>query len=354
MASASCVKPGDSGCGSSVSVIIPVYGSGPALKECLENLQKTEGISFEVLLIDDGSPEPVRDEVLGLDLQSYRYEENRGPSYALNRGLEKAKGEFIVVLNSDVQVHPQSLNQLVKALEEREEYGFAVTKLLNSAVPTTVDSVGDALLIGGGGYRLGHEMADRGQYDHPHPVLSAAGTASIYRRSLLKELGGFDGDFFGYLEDLDLSLRAQLRGFRCLYVPSAIVYHHGGSTFHLRGKGNIFRLITRNQIWLVVKNYPGSVFLRAVPRILVFQLLWLALLVSRGFLWHYVRGMVEAFLGLPKMFRKRRHIQRERKTTPRQFWQLLQESERDIAEWQQSLQPSQRSLLLRVYFSLFG
>ena len=174
-----------------------------------------------------------------------------------------------------------------------------------------------------------------------------------YRRTVLEDVGGFDEDFFGYLEDLDLSLRAQLRGYRGLYVPSAVVYHQGGATFEARGKKEIFRLITRNQIWVVAKNYPAAVLLRTLPRIIVFQVLWMGLMLSRGLLSTCLRGFWEAFRGLPRMLRKRRHIQRSRSITPREFWEMLKYSEQEIAAWQQRLEPAERSLLLRIYFGLF-
>lgn len=337
-----------------VFVIIPVYGNGFYLARCLESLRAVEGLRLKVLLVDDGSPEAVADHLTWPEVRCHRLEENHGPAYAVNRGIEETASDWVLVLNSDVQVPPASLNHLLETLAERPGYDFAVAKLLLPKDPPTLDSVGDGLLIGGGGYRIGHDEVERGQYSLVRPVLSAAGTASIYRRSLLEELGGFDEDFFGFLEDLDLSLRAHLRGYQGLYVPTAVVYHQGGVTFKCRGDKEIFRLITRNQIWVMVKNYPATVLLRALPRILVFQPLWLALMTSRGLLGSYLRGLGEALLGLPRMLRKRRHIQRSRKITPPQFWQLLKNSEREIAAWQRRLPPAERSLLLRIYFGLFG
>jgi len=145
-----------------------------------------------------------------------------------------------------------------------------------------------------------------------------------------------------------------LRGHRCLYVPSAVVYHHGGVTFKNRGEKEIYRLITRNQIWVVVKNYPAAVLLRALPRLLFFHLLWAALMVSRDLVGPYLRGVWEALRGLPRMLGKRRQIQRSRKISSAQFWKLLKGSEQQIADWQRGLPPAERSLLLCLYFGLFG
>jgi hypothetical protein len=286
-------------------------------------------------------------------IRCYRLETNHGPSHAINRGLEKTADYWVVILNSDVQVRPGSLTRLIEALEERPEYDFAVAKILQDNEPFAVDSAGDGMLLGGGAYRIGHGEVDGRVMSLPRPILSATATASAYRRTVLEDVGGFDEDFFGFLEDLDLSLRAQLRGYRGLYVPSAVVYHQGGATFEARGKKEIFRLITRNQIWVVAKNYPAAVLLRALPRIIVFQVLWMGLMLSRGLLKACLRGFWEAFRGLPRMLRKRRHIQRSRSITPQEFWQMIEHSEQEIAAWQQRLEPTKRSLLLRIYFGLF-
>ena len=339
--------------GGSISVIIPVFGDLYSIEQCLESLPAESGRNLQVLLVDDGSPRPVAEKLDLPGIRWHRLETNHGPGHAINRGLDETAGCWVIVLNSDVQIRPGCLNRLIDELEERPEYDFAVAKILQDNEPCAVGSAGDGLLLGGGGYRIGHGEVDGRAMSLPRPILSATTTASAYRRTVLEEVGGFDEDFFGFMEDLDLSLRARLRGYRGLYVPSAVVYHQGSATFEARGKKEIFRLITRNQIWVVAKNYPATVFLRALPRIIVFQVLWMGLMLSRGLLKACLRGFWEAFRGLPRMLRKRRQIQRSRSITPREFWEMLKHSEQEIAAWQQRLEPAERSLLLRIYFGLF-
>ena len=337
----------------SISVIIPVFGDVYYIEQCLESLPAESGRKLQVLLVDDGSPRPLAEKLDLPGIRWHRLETNHGPAHAINRGLDETAGCWVVVLNSDVQVHPGSLTRLIEALEERPEYDFAVARVLQDKEPFAVDSIGDGMLLGGGAYRIGHGEVGGKVISLPRPILSATTTASAYRRAVLEDVGGFDEDFFGFMEDLDLSLRARLRGYRGLYVPSAVVYHQGSATFEARGKKEIFRLITRNQIWVVAKNYPATVFLRALPRIIVFQVLWMGLMLSRGLLKACLRGFWEAFRGMPRMLRKRRHIQRSRSITPREFWEMLKYSEQEIAAWQQRLEPAERSLLLRIYFGLF-
>ena len=337
----------------SISVIIPVFGDLYSIEQCLESLPAESGRNLQVLLVDDGSPRPVAEKLDLPGIRWHRLETNHGPGHAINRGLEETAGCWVVVLNSDVLICPGCLDRLIDALEERPEYDFAVAKILQANEPFAVDSTGDGMLLGGAAYRIGHDEVDGRVMSLPRPILSATTTASAYRRTVLEDVGGFDEDFFGFMEDLDLSLRARLRGYRGLYVPSAVVYHQGSATFEARGKKEIFRLITRNQIWVVAKNYPASVLLRALPRIIVFQTLWMSLMLSRGLLKACLRGFWEAFRGLPRMLRKRRQIQRSRSITPREFWEMLKHSEQEIAAWQQRLEPTERSLLLRIYFGFF-
>ena len=262
---------------------------------------------------------------------------------------------FTLTMPFTLEVAPDiPADLLVRSLEEHPEYDFAVAKLITASEPPRIDCSGDGLLIGGGGYRIGQGEPLGEQAEAPRAVLGAAGTASVFRRSALEEAGRFDESFYGFLEDVDLSLRAQLLGHRCLYVPAAVVYHDGGATFKGRGDSEILRLITRNQIWVVVKNYPAGVLFKALPRILVFQALWFVFMVWRGQLASYLRGAGGAFRGLAPILKKRRQIQQSRRLTVGQFWQLLRESEREIAAWQKRLPKRERSLLLATYFGLFG
>ncbi|MFQ5696142.1 MAG: glycosyltransferase family 2 protein [Terriglobia bacterium] len=338
----------------SVSVIIPAYGNGLHLERCLESLLGRGPIPFTVHVVDDGSPEPIELPGSWPGVRCHRRERNCGPVSAVQYALTQTADDWIVLLNSDVRVGPESLRRLLEVLREYPEYDVAVPKLLRSQQQRVIDSAGDAVLMGGGSYRVGAGERDLGQYDGLRRVPTAASTLCATRRSLLEELGGLDQDFIGFLEDVDLALRARLRGYRCVYVPSAEAFHEGGASFGHWKESDILRLITRNQIWVVAKNFPVAVLWRALPRILVFQTLWLGLMLSRGFLGAYLRGVGQALLGLPRMLRKRREIQAGRKIPAQEFLRLLVQAEREIAAWQRRLARRQRSTLLRWYFGLFG
>src|SRR5581483_6540227 len=112
-------------------------------------------------------------------------------------------------------------------IEGDPQLGFVTGKLLRATQRTHIDGAGDAMLLAGAAYRLGNLDKDIGQFDRTTPVLSGCGAAVLYRRDVLLETGGLDLDFFAYLDDLDLALRAQLMGYSGLFLPDAFAYHIG-------------------------------------------------------------------------------------------------------------------------------
>ena len=163
-----------------------------------------------------------------------------------------------------------------------------------------------------------------------------------------------DENFFAYLDDIDLCLRMYLAGYSGIYVPDAVAYHVGSATLGSPVHPKIIQWMTRNQIFLLVKNYPLPVLLRLLPRIAIYQLLWFALSVKRGALIAYLTGMAKAILALPKMLRQRSQVRRAKKISNRQFLDLLRQSERQVYEWHQQRSPESRSGLLNIYFRVFG
>jgi GT2 family glycosyltransferase len=162
---------------------------------------------------------------------------------------------------------------------------------------------------------------DEGQFDREEYVFSACGGSSVYRRTLLDQIGLLDDDFFFSLEDVDLGWRAQLVGWRCLYTPTAIVYHHlsatgGGVTASYYGG--------RNLIYVLVKDYP--LWRKYGWRIVQAQIKlgWEALRAWRGEAARArLRGMIAGLLGVPRMLRKRREIQAQRRLTDAEIEALL-------------------------------
>ena len=333
-----------------VAVVIPNWNTREFLGPCLESLRRQTFRGFETVVVDsastDGSVGFVEENFP--EVRTLALPENRGFSGAVNAGIEASDAELVVLLNNDTEQDPGWLEALVEAAERRPEAGLFASKLVDFRDRRRLDGAGDALRPSGFPYRLGHGEVDRGQFEGEEFVFGACAAAALYRRSLFEDVGLFDEDFFSNCEDGDLSFRAQLAGYRCLYVPRSVVYHMGSaSTGGTRSTTNT-KLGTQNSINLLVKNLPRSLILRALPHLLVGQLLRLltALLFSGGLLRAYAAGLAGAWRMLPLMLKKRREIQARRRVSDGYVWELLRESSRRAAQSQRRRARDQVSMRL--------
>src|SRR4030088_2108591 len=262
-----------------VSIIIPALKRPDLTQRCIDSVlrQSLPDTEYEIVVVEnDAAPETVLPGPLPKAVRRIDLAENYGTTGSINRGVAESSSEYVLLLNNDVELGPQFLVTLTSVLSTAQEYGFATGKLISAAGNRDrLDGAGDALLRGGGAFRLGHSDLDVGQFDRSRPVLAGCGAATLFRRSVFEEVQGLDEDFFAYLDDVDLALRAQLLGHEGIYVPDAFAYHIGSATLGRALHPKIVEWMTRYQILLVAKNYPSGVLLRLLPQIVVFQVLWL-------------------------------------------------------------------------------
>jgi len=296
------------------SVIIPNWNGAHHLPTCLESLRRQTYPHFEVIVADNGSTDGSLD-LLARDYPWVRVlplGENRGFAGACNAGMRIAQGEFIVLLNNDTEADPRWLEEVVAAFERHPEAGIVASKMLLFDRRDTFHTAGDFYRLDGIPGNRGVWQRDEGQYDREEYVFSACGGSAAYRRAMLEQVGLLDEDFFYSCEDVDLAWRAQLAGWRCVYAPRAVVYHKLSAT----GGGTTASFYDgRNFIYLLVKDYPGDlwrVHWRAVLRAQL-RVTWEALRAWRGAAARArLRGQLAGLLGIPKMLRKRRAVQRSR------------------------------------------
>jgi GT2 family glycosyltransferase len=265
---------------------------------------------LEIIVVDngskDGSVEWVQNTFPNVHLIAN--DRNLGFAAANNQALHAARGEYIATLNNDAWATPTWLAELVRAAQSDPSVGMCASKMLFADRPYMINSTGINLDWAGIAWdRQGGELDDK-QENEPVEVFGPCAGAALYRREMLEELGGFDEDFFAYLEDVDLAWRARLAGWRCLYVPNAVVYHHHSATAK---EGSYFKnyLLGRNKIWLLAKNYPMPYLLKYLPIIVLYD--WGTLpysLVVRGD-WSAINGRLAALRDIRKLWRKRRATQ---------------------------------------------
>jgi GT2 family glycosyltransferase len=297
-----------------LTVTIANYNGRAMLAEMLASVARQTLAPAEVVVVDDCSEDDSIDYLQANwpQVRIVKQPERRGVTAALNACLAAAQTELVGLFNNDMELAPDCLAELVAEIERHPRIGSVTPKMLDFAERSSLDGAGDALSWRGGGRRRGHEQRDVGQYEEAQEVFGPCGGAALYRRGALDAVGGFDEAYFAYYEDIDWAFRAQLQGFRCRYVPSAVLYHRGSATL---GRGmsefNGYHL-WRNPVWLIAKCYPAGALLRHAPDILHGQAGNLYTAVRAGRLRTWARAMRDALAGLPAALAKRRAIQRGR------------------------------------------
>ena len=355
-----------------VAIAIPALHRPDLTARCIDFIQQQTlpPGEWEIVVVENEArageilPDPLPRNTRRIELPA-----NEGTTGSINRVVAATDAPYILLLNNDVELAPEYLARLVAALNADAKLGFATGKLLRATERTQLDGAGDAMLLAGASYRLGHRDRDVGQFDRTMPVLSGGGAAVLYRREAFVASGGLDPEFFAYLDDLDLALRVQLAGFTGLYRPDAIAYHVGSATLgeplgpnEGRSGGRraprlhprVIELITRNQLYLLTKDYSRPIFARLLPRIVLYQFLWMMFAIRNGGLGAWLRGLRAALRGHSSMRQKHRELMARRRIGDAGYLERLRASEQQIHEWQQSLPPQARSRLLKIYLRVFG
>ncbi len=291
-----------------IDIVIPNFNGKVFLQNCLDSLAKQRGVDFTVFVVDNGSGDGSVDFLRQNypDTKIIAWDENRGFSAAVNAGIHAGSAPLVFLLNNDTELDEDCLRELFTAARIKPEYDFFASKMLNYHDHSQLDGAGDAFLLGGVGYKIGTMEADSSYYSAARQVFGACAGAALYRRKLFEEIGYFDEDFFAYLEDVDLNFRANSRGKKCWYVPEARVYHIGSATTGSKINDFTVNLSTRNNLCLLVKNYPLSLFFRFFPAICVFQFFWFCFVIKKFQIPAYCRGLVKFFKMLPLTLGKRK------------------------------------------------
>ena len=327
-------------------MVIVTWNRLNLLTACLQSLTRQNlNQPFEVVVVDngsdDGSPEMVLREYgksTKFRVELIRNPGNRGFCAANNQGFAASDSEFVALLNNDAEAEPNWLQKLASAFEGRPAVGMAASKILVHEDPRRIDKAGHLIYPDGQNRGRGSGELDEGQYDRVEEVLWPDGCAAMYRRAMLDQIGGFDEDFFAYADDAELGLRARIAGWKCLYIPDAVVRHHRGATLGLRSSRRL-ELIERNRLLLAAKLFPWSLlWLNGVYYAMRLGAGVWAAITGQGEVGKYpgVGGKLRAALAMlkgdwqavplvPRMLAKRRDVERIRRLSPREVKQLIME-----------------------------
>lgn len=308
-----------------VVVVIPNWNGADEIKACLDSL-RIQTLKPHIIVVDNGSTDDsvaiIEKEYPEVELICHK--KNRGYAGGVNPGFQWAIDmgyDYVAPLNNDAVAEKDWLRTLVDYLSGHADTGIVASKLI-SIDGLRIDSTGDLYTNWGLPFPRGRGETDINKYDADTVILGASGGSSMYRVAMLKEVGLFDEDFFAYYEDVDLSLRAQLAGWKVAFVPESIVYHQISATGS-KIKGFFTLQTVKNLPWILVKDMPASIFWRILPRFLLAQTLFIGRAVSRGHGWYALKAIVLALWFMPKKAAQRYQIQSTRTVKPAYIWGML-------------------------------
>lgn len=281
------------------TIVIPNINGKGWLRDSIESVYAQTEQDFELIVVDNGSTDESLDQARAYCARpNFTLIENgcnTGFSHAVNQGIARARGEYVVLFNNDAFAEPQWLAELLRTAEKDPRIFAVQSLMLRHFERELADDAGDYVTLMGFACKTG-DGRRASRYTREKRIFSACGGAALYRKRLLDELGGFDENFFAYFEDVDLSWRANNAGYKNVLCPTARCYHIcGASTGAVRYNGFKSRQSGRNSILLPLKNEPAlMLLLNCVPLALGYLLKYYKF-HRQGFGAEWDQGMHEAF-----------------------------------------------------------
>jgi GT2 family glycosyltransferase len=301
-----------------VTVVIVNWNGAKFIGRCLDALMLQSVLPQEIIVIDNAST----DDSLNIinrypSVKLFALKHNSGFAHANNLAINQAdkQSTWIALINPDAFAEQQWLEELLNAALENPDFSVIGSQLVMDSDPTKLDGVGDVYHISGRVWRSGHGRARESYPNERKEIFSACAAAALYKREALVHAGGFDEDYFCYIEDVDLGFRLRLLGYRCIYEPKSIARHVGSGTS--LGQHSDFAAYYghRNIVWTFVKNMPSVLFWLFAPFHIAMNCVSILYLCLRGQGRVALSAKRDAVVGLPNAWRKRRLIQKQRKTS---------------------------------------
>ena len=289
-----------------VSIIIPNFNGKQYLKDCLNSIKKQNFSLYEVIIIDNGSTdesvEYIKDNYDEFTLIQNR--ENLGFATAVNQGIKASNAEYVFLLNNDTELEVECVSNLLNCIDKDETIFAVSSKMIQNQNRNLIDDAGDEYTILGFTQKVGNNRSTE-FYQRKREIFSACAGAAIYRRNIFEIIGYFDENFFAYMEDLDISYRARIYGFKCVYCPEAVVYHHVSATSGSKYNTFKIRLAARNNVYVPYKNMPWpQLILNLLFLILGFLIKYMVFL-KKGHGNDYIAGLKEGLTSLDTIDRIR-------------------------------------------------
>jgi GT2 family glycosyltransferase len=295
------------------SVVVMNWNGKQFLDTCLSALRNQRFKDFETIFVDNGSDDGSANFVREAfpEVRVVALEQNIGFAAGNIAGYKVATGDWIVLLNNDTEADAGWLEALRDAIQNFPAAGTFACKMLFFDERTTIDNCGFDLAAAGTTADLGRGEEDTAEWSSPRCVFGGCGGAVAYRRSMLEGIGFFDPDYFMTFEDLDLSFRAQLQGYECIFVPGAVVYHRYRGTMTKYPARQVY-FSQRNIEFAYLKNMPLALILRYLPQRILHELGAAIYFTRLGVGGAFFKAKFDAVRQLPTLLRKRHEIQKRR------------------------------------------
>jgi len=296
-----------------ISIVVLNWNGRKIIKRCLDAVFSQTYPNFEVILSDngstDGSVEFVRKNYPKVKI--IENGRNLGCAEGNNVGMRIAKGKYICNLANDTKPDKNWLMEMFKVIESDKKIGAVGPKLVFMHDPKIINAAGTIATKDGLVRYRGWKEKDVGQYDKVEEVFAVNNVACMYRKKALQDVGLLDPEFFIYNEDADLGWRMRLRGWKSVYVPTAIVQHEVGTTMGKYSEKGAY-YAHRNWIWMIIKNFSLSSLILYSPFIIVWNIISVLRGLTRGSLINLI-AIKDALKDLPRVLKLRKEIQSKRK-----------------------------------------
>lgn len=309
-----------------VYLVVLNWNGRDFIGECLDSLLE-QSYEAKVIVVDngsvDGSVEYIEQKYPTVHLIKEDY--NHGFAGGVNIGIKyaiKNGAEAVGLINNDATTDKEWLRHLVNCLSKNNKAGIVTCKFLMADSNNIIDSTGDIYTIWGLPYPRGRGQKDVGKFNKEEAVFGASGGASLYRIKMLKEIGLFDEKFFAYYEDVDISFRAQLAGWKVRYQPKAVAYHKLSQT-SIKISGFTTYQTIKNLPLLFWKNVPTALLAKMVTRYFIaYSAIVISSLAKLRFI-PLFKGLFMSVINLPYMFSQRYKIQRTKKISSEELEKIL-------------------------------
>jgi len=289
-----------------ISIVIPNFNGKQFLKECLNSIKKQNLSLYDVIIIDnastDESVEYIKDNYAEFTLIQNR--ENLGFATAVNQGIAASNAEYVFLLNNDTELEVECVSNLLNCINKDETIFAVSSKMIQNQDRNLIDDAGDEYTILGFTQKVGNNRSTE-LYKSKREIFSACAGAAIYRRNIFEIIGYFDENFFAYMDDVDISYRARIYGFKCVYCPDALVYHHVSATSGSKYNAFKIRLAARNNVYVPYKNMPWPQLILNLLFLLLGFLIKYLVFVKKGYGKDYIAGLKEGLTSLDKIDRIR-------------------------------------------------